>query len=144
MTKLIKIFFCFTLIVIFSCTNEENTSPIPEISINVLIPLQSYPLLQTIGNAVYFASFNGQSLGYRGHGIYIIKTESNIYRAFDATCSNNPDVTTHVELKTNGYECPTCNSFFELFTGSVVKNPASYPLKEYNAILSGQNIQVRN
>jgi len=145
MTKLIKIFLILTMLFVYSCKKEEHTSLVPNISFNILIPLQSYPKLQTIGNAVYFTSFNGQILGYKGHGIYVIKTGSDVYRAFDATCTHDIEVVPHVLLEINGYECSVCNSFFELFTGNVVKDPATYPLKSYNAVLtSGLSVQVQN
>lgn len=146
-SKLIKILLIISsIILLLKCSSDDKDvrSVIPPISFSIQISLQSNPRLQIIGNSVYFSHYQGTNLGYRNHGIYVIKTGDSQYRSFDASCTYDPDTNEHIAISGTGYKCPTCNSQFELFTGSVVKEPANIALREYSTNLSETHVRVYN
>ncbi|MPQ45606.1 hypothetical protein GCQ56_01180 [Marinifilum sp. N1E240] len=145
-SNLLYFFLLLTLSSLFcSCSsNSEEDEIIPNTYINATIYLDYYSELGSVGNAIYFETINGSSVGYLGHGVIVVKV-NNGFSAFDATCSHDIEDEAHVELDGTFAECPICNSKFNLldggypFEGSV----ARYPLKEFSTSYSSSSNTLR-
>ncbi|WP_133241455.1 Rieske (2Fe-2S) protein [Balneicella halophila] len=150
----INIFLIVTIAFFFlSCEKEDNqVNPIPDIRVNISINILTTPELQSALQPKYIGSANGQKVGYKGHGIYVTKINSNEFRAFDASCtllsndSNHSEIEEHLIQENNKLivYCPKCKSKFNLLDGNVQSGPAKEGLSEYRTAYSGNNLRIYN
>lgn len=152
----IGIFFIATLAILFSSCekNETPTSSIPNIHVAFSINILNTPELQTPLQAKYVTAANGEKVGYKGHGIYIIRINNREFRAFDASCTfqsaneSHPDISENLIFlkgKTSVLvQCPKCKSTFNLLDGNVQSGKARESLKEYKVAVSGNTLRVYN
>jgi nitrite reductase/ring-hydroxylating ferredoxin subunit len=140
-------FFLFLLLSSFfsACSDSKSVDDIvPNWHINATIHLDYHSELNSVGNALYFDEIGGSTVGYKNHGIFIIKLNSG-YAAYDATCTHDVDADDPLELEGIFAECPICESKFNLmdggypFEGSIAK----YPLKKYKTSFSSANNTLR-
>jgi len=141
--NLIKTFLVFILVSFGMNSCKDNyTSEVPYVYVNFSINLANKIELETIGG---FYKSNG---GYAG--IIIINDgtdQSQPFLAFDATCTYELSPASSVEMDGSSIAtCPTCGSKYMLLGGygSIIKGPASQPLKQYHTYFSGGLITVKN
>lgn len=152
-TKINIILLITTFLFILSCDNRNNEHIIPKIKLDFTLSVLNIPELQVPMTPKYIKDANGRRVGYNGHGIYVMKTASNAYVAFDASCTlfnsteNHTDITEYLLQKENNHlivYCPICKSEYNLLDGNVQKEPSKEPLKRYNTSVSGNNIRIFN
>jgi len=132
-----KIVF-FSLLIIFfpiiiSCDNDTNLYKVlpyvPETNFRVNLNYPDYFDLQIDGQAVLIKEYAGKKLGYKGHGIIVIRTFENEYKAWDATSTYDFNAT----LTINGAfaTCPESSIEYELYNGTPHKTSSEdiKPLK---------------
>ncbi|MCK6616983.1 MAG: hypothetical protein L6Q51_05005 [Cyclobacteriaceae bacterium] len=93
-------------------------------------------MLNTDGNSKYF---NG---GVRG--IIVHRVNASTYRAFERNCSFQPNeacATVGVHVSTLFMEDSCCGSTFN-FNGDPTGGPAWRPLRQYQTILSGNELTI--
>jgi hypothetical protein len=135
----------------FSCKKSKtiNNDPIDNVPVSITInmALPSYSHLQNVGTHVFEAG------GVKGV-VIVHHTDDNFY-AFDRCCSYQPknacsriEVDSSVlifrcgETKPSGFE-KCCDSKF-LMDGEVFNGPATFGLKQYQVIRSGNLINIKN
>lgn len=153
-TKIVIFLIISGGLTLFSCSeNTKMLSPIPYVRVNFSLNILNIPELQIPLSAKYIANTTGKKVGYKGHGIYIIKINDTEFRAFDASCTYSYQNTSDAELSTHlemGKKqkilvfCPKCKSKFSLVDGSVQSGVARFPLKEYRTRFSGNTLRVFN
>ncbi len=141
-----KIFACFllffvALIIPVSCKKDANKTPVPYASVDIYIYTSnpSYIAISVIGGWTYVSG------GVRG--ILIYRKSNTEFIAFDRNCTYQPEdvCSTVVVDKTNIIATDTCcHSEFLLHDGSVLKAPASVPLKVYNNTFDGNVLHIYN
>ncbi|QOI96989.1 MAG: hypothetical protein HRU69_05560 [Flammeovirgaceae bacterium] len=122
-----------------NCSPDLTDDPIPpatfaDIFINLNLPENL--VLNTDGNSKYF---NG---GVRG--IIVHRVNASTYRAFERNCSFQPNeacATVGVHISTLYMEDSCCGSTFN-FNGDPTGGPAWRPLRQYQTILSGNELTV--
>lgn len=151
----ISIFLTVTILIfLFSCEKNNNQSVIvPDVRVNFSLSILNTPELQTPLIPKYVGYANGEKVGYKGHGIYITKTNGSEFRAFDASCTftgnreSHPNIEEHLLQKEKNsmlVYCPKCKSVFNLLDGNNHSRPATLPLKEYKVAISGNTIRIYN
>lgn len=142
-------FFCLiALLFLFSCDNDTgNRNPfLQEIGfrfdMNLNLPL--YSPLTNLGNAVYI---DNPGIGTRG--VFVIKSNFDQYRAFEASCPNHtPNECSTMSLDGQVVTCSCEDYEYSLFTGQLLDRPDDgkryYDLLEYRATQSGNVVVVTN
>lgn len=136
------------LIALLSCDNDRgDRNPfLQEIGfrfdINLNLPL--YSPLTNLGNAVYI-----DTPGVGIKGIFVIKSNFDQYRAFEASCPNHvPSDCSTMVLDGQIVTCPCDGYEYYLFTGQQKDTPDDgnqyYNLLEYNAVQSGNVVVISN
>jgi nitrite reductase/ring-hydroxylating ferredoxin subunit len=135
----ISVFVLFLML--FSCKKRETTEQVPYVPVNFTIyttdPL--YSALQVNGGHIYY------SAGSRGVIVYRKSTDE--FKAYDQHCPYNvSDACGKVIIDNSGITAvdSCCGSSFSLIDGTVVKGPATTPLRQYTALLEGSKIRVYN
>ncbi len=152
----ITLFSILTIVLaFFSCEKESGQlHPVPSIRVDFSVNSLNHPELQTINIPKYIDFANGKKVGYKGHGIYLMRVSKDDVKAFDASCTyigngkNHPEIKQHL-IPEEGLPihvfCPECDSTFDLFYGNVSqKSKATAPLREYKTSVSGNVIRVFN
>ncbi len=137
-----KRFFLFLVVAYFivGC-HKDNNGRIPEVYVDFYVNINDPQFfnLQSVGNYVYVKG--GVA------GIVIYRQSVAAFVAFDRCCSYKPDDRCQVEIDTTTNQklvCPHCHSEFSLNDGSVLKSPATLPLKQYKADFDGEKVHVYN
>ena len=131
----------FVLIFSLSCRKEEKNNVLPNVSVDVYIYINnpSYINLTVVGGWVYVGG------GIRG--ILVYRKSSSEFIAFERNCTYQPDdpCSTVVVDKSAIIAVDTCcHSEFLLTDGSVIKAPASVPLKVYRNTYDGNVLHIYN
>lgn len=130
----------FSLFSALSCSDQENNG-IPLVQVNFQIALNdpAYINLQTV---------NGSAIApYGSRGIILYRISPDEIRAYDRHCtfqSSNTCALVSVDPNNITATDQCCGSSFLLTNGDVSKPPASIPLKQYNAIIDGNQLIVTN
>lgn len=135
--------FVFIISSIFSSCAEEEPKIIPDVyvrfSINLSLP--QFNSLTVQGNSIIYPNE-----GYDNNGVIIFRYTQDDFLAFDATCPQH--ITRSTAILLNDEEtlgtaiCPHCETTYSFFNfGQANKG---YPLKRYQAILSGGYVHVNN
>ncbi len=139
---------------LFSC--EENSDVgcrLPYVRVNFSVDVLNTPELQTPLNPKYIGSSTGKKVGYKGHGIYVIRISNTEFRAFDASCTYRDTNIPHSEIKPHleladkqkvVVICPECKSKYSLIDGSVQSGNSRCPLTEYRTRFSGNTLWISN
>jgi hypothetical protein len=123
-----------------SCSPDPTDDPIPydtftPVTLNLNLP--EYTSLRTDGGWAYYGD-----VGLRG--IIIYRQNSTTFRAFERTCSyqpNNACATIDVHQSQIYLYDPCCNSTFD-FDGIPTGGPAWRPLLQYVTILNGADLTI--
>jgi len=134
---LLIIFFSFLF---FSC-KKDNKNPVPYVYVSFYLNISStlYIDLASVGG---WENLTG---GYRGVVVY--REASDQFVAFDRACPYDWQTdSAYVSVEPSGLviKCKSCGSEYLIIDGSVVKGPATYPLKQYNTSFDGLTLHVYN
>lgn len=143
-----RFFSLVVLLILLSCDNDTgNRNPfLQEIGfrfdMNLNLPL--YSPLTNLGNAVYIPN---PGIGTRG--VFVIKSNFDQYRAFEASCPNHtPNECSTMNLDGQVVTCSCEDYEYSLFTGQLLDRPDDgqryYDLLEYRATQSGNVVVVTN
>ncbi len=140
-----------TLMLAFSCKKSRviNPDPINDVPVNITIniALPAYAHLQDVGTHVY------EPGGVKG--VVIVHHTDDNYYAFDRCCSFRPgDSCSRVEVDSSvlvfrcgqtkaGVFQKCCDSKF-FMNGEVFNGPATFGLKHYQVIRSGNLLDIKN
>ncbi|MDD5569733.1 MAG: hypothetical protein PHD97_01100 [Bacteroidales bacterium] len=132
-----------TLIFILFSTNCKKDNTVPNVSVDVVIDLNSvdFSVLNNIGGWVYLGN-----CGAYQNGIIVYRRSIDEFKAYDRTCTYKPSGSCRVTVESSGIIAvdSCCGSKFILTDGSVNQKPATAPLKEYNNSLSGTILHIFN
>jgi Rieske Fe-S protein len=137
------IFMVFFLSFGINGCKDDYTSVVPYIYVNFDINPTIHIELNIPGGSLYVP-------GWGFGGILIVRDAlegSSQYLAYDAACTHEVSSTCRVKADGSGTAtCPCCGSQYILIGGgsSIVKGPATEPLKQYHAYFSGSRIQIKN
>ena len=132
--------FALLLISVSGCKKEQQAE-IPNVYVNLDLDISStlYIELNTVGGHVNLTG------GYKGITVY--RESIDQFIAFERCCSYDPDVeAARVVVDTAGLSLtdPVCGSKFLILDGSVIKGPATAPLKQYRTSFDGDNLHIYN
>ena len=145
---MLRFFGVLLIVSLLSCDNDRGArNPyLQEIvfrfDMNLNLPL--YSPLTNLGNAVFI-----DTPGVGIKGIFVIKSNFDQYRAFEASCPNHvPNECSTMELDGQIVTCPCDGYEYYLFTGQQKDTPDDgnryYNLLEYQATISGNVVIVTN
>ncbi len=137
------VLICLFFLTGISGCQDDYTSVVPYVSVNMPINPTNYIEFNIPGGSVYF-----KNAGFGGIIVFRDQIDSpNPFLAFDAACTHEVSSTCRVTTDGSGIAtCPCCGSQYILSggNGSPVKGPAIEPLKQYRTTYSGGLIVVRN
>jgi hypothetical protein len=114
---------------------EETNDVIPDVPVNVTLPLIHYNLTPASSLIVTNQMVSTLSLGYNNNGIIVYMHNLNEFSAYDRTCPYHVEESIPVVISENPLyaECPECHSLYQLwFDGFPTdKGPSRNPLKKY-------------
>ncbi|MFZ0472067.1 MAG: hypothetical protein WAL94_05590 [Bacteroidales bacterium] len=153
----LKFFLIISLIPVLSvsCDKEKN-DVIPDVYTDFYVDLVSDPyffdLASSLAYGMYVSSATNnwgvKSAGYDDNGIIIFHLMPDEYYAYDRTCPHCYVVNSlskAVIIDVIDAVCPQCSTHYALASfGTPSSGPGQYPLKNYNAALSGQYLHVWN
>ncbi len=140
-----RVFNIFFLIIFFSflfiSCKKDNKNPVPYVYVSFYLNISStlYIDLASVGG---WENLTG---GYRGVVVY--REASDQFVAFDRACPYDWQTdSAYVSVEPSGLviKCKSCGSEYLIIDGSVVKGPATYPLKQYNTSFDGLTLHVYN
>jgi Rieske Fe-S protein len=120
--------FLFFFFILFSITNscdKIQDSQVPSVPFSFTINLTIANELTIPGNSLFFPGGYG--------GVIVFCEMTDVYYAYDATCTNEVSQTCKVVNSGVLGECSCCKSKY-LFAGGgyPAKGPAAAPLRQYN------------
>ncbi len=134
-----KYLFFFVLILLFNPSCDEIDTQIPDVRVDLRLPLSIYNELTVPGNSMYF-----ERQGFGGVIVYCELPDS--YYAYDAACTHEISQGCSLEIEGILGTCKCCGSKY-ILSGSAFPStgPAVAPLKQYNiSILGGNTLWVHN
>ena len=125
----------------WSCNKKVEHENIPNVAVNLYLDISStlYIELSTIGGFVYVTG------GYKGIVIYRVSPDEFV--AYDRACPFDPTLAcARIEMDPSGITMTDscCGSNFSVLDGSIIKGPATQPLKRYHTQYDGQILRVWN
>lgn len=139
------------VMLLVNCTkNNVNPDPIPDVPVTITVNMSnpSHSHLLDAGSISY------ETGGVKGVVIVHSLIDDQFY-AFDRCCSYKPnDACSRVELDSSGFQfrcgesklggfVNCCSSRFSM-EGQVASGPATYVLKQYQVIRSGNLLNIKN
>lgn len=109
----------FSTIIISCDSNNDFRQVLPYVpltNIDVNLDYPDYFDLQLDGQAILIKEYRGEKVGYKGHGIIVIRTFEKEYRAWDATSTYDFNVT--LLVKGAFATCPESSIKYELYNGT--------------------------
>ena len=142
-SNLIIVFFCLALI---SCKkddspNDNNPNLLsPLISVNLNLNLPQYNPLKFPGNSLIL---NSEGL----KGVVVYNVNNDLYTAFELSDPNHiPSGCS--KMTVNGIiatcPCTTDTNSYDIVTGQHQNNENLFPMQQYRAVRTGDNIQITN
>ena len=137
----ISIFIITLLSSTWSCKDKLPHDTIPEVAVNLYLDINStmYIELNSIGGHIYLTG------GYRGILIYRVSVDEFV--AYDRACPFDPFADkARITVDPSGITVTDsiCGSQFNILDGSVIKGPATIPLKRYYTYFDGNILTVNN
>ena len=135
--KFKNLLICFCIIILNSCTKNQNIVPYIYVDQYINISLPSYSSLNSIGGWTYITG------GSRG--IIIYRQSYDQFSAYDRHCTfnaDNPCGKATVDSTNSFVECACDSSRYQLFDGLVIQGPASYSLKNYQTSFNVTSNQI--
>ncbi|MFH0893313.1 MAG: hypothetical protein V2A54_02665 [Bacteroidota bacterium] len=137
---LIPITICFLLLGVLSCKKDKDG--VPDVAVDIYIDLNSYVYtnLNAVGGYVYVTG------GYKNKGIIVYRRSIDEFKAYDRSCTYDPDNDCRLTVMTSGLEVwdSCCGSKYIITDGTPTNKPATLPMKAYQTILSGNTLHIVN
>lgn len=135
------IFLLFSVLLLPISCKKEAHSDIPDANVDIYIYTNnpSYISISVVGGWTYISG------GVRG--IIVYRKNSTEFMTFERNCTfQSTDACATVTVDSNGIMATDtcCHSQFLLTDGSVVKAPASLPLKQYRNTYDGNVLHIYN
>ncbi|OFY66309.1 MAG: hypothetical protein A3H98_02825 [Bacteroidetes bacterium RIFCSPLOWO2_02_FULL_36_8] len=121
-----------------SCKKDENPTPSVNINFDIIVTNIEYKELWNDGGFVYVTG------GVKG--IIIYRRNEDEYLAIERNCTYKPQdscAIAEVDASKQYMNCKCCASRFAWDT-SVMKGPATIPLRQYGTKLDGNRLYVYN
>lgn len=140
---LIAFLFGFTLL---SCNKDESPTDNnpnllnPLININLNLNLPEYNALKFPGNSIIIS---GQGI----KGVVIYNVNNNLYTAFELSDPNHiPNNCSAMTVVAPIASCPCTSDTnkYNIITGEHQTDQNLYPMQQYRAVRTGDNVQVTN
>ena len=123
-----------------NCSKNNPNTVIPNVYVNIVLNINepSSFELQPIGGFIYV---NGGS-----NGLIVYRTGLDQFNCYDRHSTYNVNDWCQVEVDAARFKLiDTCSSSeFSIFDGSVIKGPATIPLKQYPTTFDGTYISITN
>lgn len=135
------LFFAFLLLFLHSCDKDEEER-IPDVAVNISININkpSYSELRATGGWVYLTGGS--------KGIIVYRFSSDEFMAYDRHCTYKPEENcgrARVDSSDIKIHCRDCHgSEYSIADGSVLKGPASRPLRRYSTSFDGSIVRIYN
>lgn len=135
-------FLCTGLLLLFAACDKEEKGNVPEVDVDIYIDVNkpSYSDLQTTGGWVYITGGS--------KGIIVYRRSSQKFKAYDRHCTYRPSKNcgrAKVDSSDIKIHCRSCSgSEYSIMDGSVLKGPASQPLKPYGTSFDGNTLHIYN
>ena len=127
-------------LLIISC-KKDNRVQIPNVYVNINLDISSTIYIE-LNNVGGYVNITG---GYKG--ITVRRNDISDFVAFERCCSYDPTVPAAiVTVDSSGLSltCHVCGSKFLILDGSIIKGPATQPLKQYNTSFDGEILNIHN
>ena len=127
------------LVITDSCKDEDEYIPLVRVDLIIYTNDPSFNEISVPGTWTYV---NGGS-----RGIIIYRVSNSEFKAYDRHCtydSRNSCALVSVDATNITATDNCCDSEFLLVDGSVIKNPASLPLKQYQTSFDGAVLRIYN
>ena len=126
---------------LFSCKKKEQQEYVPNVPVDIYMYASSpsFVNLNAVGGWLYA---NGGA-----KGIVIYRKSNSEFMAYDRNCTYQPNNScAKVEIDSTSLIAKDncCGSEFLMTDGSVLKSPASLPLKQYQASFDGNILHIFN
>lgn len=126
----------FALLLILACRKDGSTDNIPNVAVEIYIPLSlpEFTALNSIGNYVLVSG------GYRG--IIVFRKSLTEFAAYERACPFDPTAAGSLVEPDSGNVSGVdrkCGSEFLFYDGSVLNGPATRPLKQYRCDFDGNS-----
>jgi len=120
-----NLLFFFILLLFTNSCDKIQDSQVPDVPVFLPINLITVNELAIPGNSVFFP-------GYGYSGVIVFCEMTDVYYAYDATCTHEISQSCRVLNSAVLGECPCCGSKY-LFAGGgyPAKGPAAAPLRQY-------------
>lgn len=133
--------FITILLTYGSCKDKVPHDTIPEVAVQARIEPEStmYIELNSIGGWVYLTG------GYKGILVYRVSVDEFV--AYDRACPYDPyEDEARITVDPSGIICTDthCGSQFNILDGSIIKGPATIPLKRYYTYYDGVFLTINN
>ncbi len=134
-------FLIFLPILLLSCKKDEK-GRVPDVAVDIYININKpdHSDLQTTGGWVYLTGGS--------KGIIVYRRSSNEFKAYDRHCTHRPSKDcgrAHVDSSDIKIHCRPCSgSEYSIMDGSVLKGPATQPLKSYGTSFDGDVLHIYN
>jgi len=125
----------------WGCNKKTEHESIPNVAVNLYLDISStlYIELSTIGGYVYLTG------GYKGIVVYRVSPDEFV--AYDRACPYDPkSACARITMDPSGITLTDscCGSNFSVLDGSIIKGPATVPMKRYHTQYDGQILRVWN
>ncbi len=138
--KLLNRVFFLVFLALNSCQTSDQQAVIPFVPVDIQV-FTSDPLYINLNFVGGFAYVPGGS-----RGIVVYKVDVNNFVAFDRHCthdiSNPCGIVEFEDTFTLKDYC--CGSQFLVTDGSVLSQPANFPLQQYNTSFNGEILRIFN
>lgn len=137
--KFYVIFGIYLLLLIGACSKKTDVVPNTFVNQYVYINNPTNFKLNAIGGWIYLSG------GVRG--IILYRKSTDEFEAFERNCTWQPKdacATLSVDSTNVSLSDNCCSSQFVIFDGSVIKGPATIPLRRYQASFDGSTVHVFN
>jgi len=141
---------CSILVFTFSCDVEQNPIPKASVYLNIDLRYEDKELKAIRSFKEYTYKNINTSIGERAGygGVLVVHNMLDEYRAFDRTCpyEANPGITVEVDDEVLHAVCPKCGAKYNIGTspGILSSGPSKHSLRQYNVIINGDKLVVKN
>jgi nitrite reductase/ring-hydroxylating ferredoxin subunit len=140
MAKIRKILIlCIPCLFFAACGAEEDGTPLPYISVNVIFNMNAPPYNIELNLPSSAMKIKKKEAGYNLNGLILVRKSDDDFVAYDATCTRNiQEEITSLELDGYFYAyCPKCKTQYYIQSGGY-ETGGKFRLQEYRAVYNSK------
>lgn len=122
------------------CDKDESNVPHVNVDITINIDQPSYQDLRTVGGWLYLTGGS--------KGLIVYRRSQDEFKAYDRHCTYRPEENcdpARVDSSDIKIVCDDCHgSVYSITDGTVIKGPASQPLREYSTHKENSILRITN